>query len=248
MARAILFAGKLGFWLAIVAAILAIASPIGYRLGWWGVPVALRELIKWAMILGITAFVLCVIALIFSRAGNNTAPRTGRAVAGLILSALFAGYPLYQYSRVQSLPYIHDITTDTDKPPVFVALAEARKAAPNGIEYQGAEIAAQQKQAYADLAPLDSKLPPAELFAKAEAAARAFGWDIAGAQPSEGRIEATAVSLIYAFKDDIVVRIVAREGGSRLDMRSMSRVGRSDVGVNAARIRAYFERLKASGA
>jgi uncharacterized protein (DUF1499 family) len=245
MARAISFSGKLGFWLAIVAAIFAIASPIGYRLGWWGVPVALRELIKWAMILGMAGFVLCLIAIIFSRKAN---PRNERALVGLIMSALFAGYPIYQYSRVQSLPYIHDISTDTEKPPAFVALAETRKAAPNGIEYNGAEIAALQKQAYADLAPFDSKLPAAELFAKAEAAARALRWDIAGAQANEGRIEATATSLIYAFKDDIVVRIVPRDGGSRLDMRSMSRVGRSDVGVNAARIRAFFEKLKASGA
>jgi uncharacterized protein (DUF1499 family) len=72
--------------------------------------------------------------------------------------------------------------------------------------------------------------------------------DIAGAEPNEGRIEATATSLFYGFKDDVVLRIKARDGGSRLDMRSMSRVGRSDVGANAARIDAFFAKLRASGA
>lgn len=153
-----------------------------------------------------------------------------------------------QWRKVQNLPYIHDITTDTDKPPAFEALAGARKAAPNGAEHKGADIARQQKQAYPDLVPFDSKLPPAELFAKAKALAQDMKWEIASADAAQGRLEASERSLLYGFTDDMVLRIVARDGGSRLDMRSMSRVGRSDVGVNAARISAFMTRLRSSGA
>jgi uncharacterized protein (DUF1499 family) len=257
MQRVAHWAGRLGLWLAIVVTILAILSPIGYRLGWWGVPIALLQMIKWAIYLGIPAFVLSLIALVFGRGGARAtsdgrsvraAPKTSHALTGLVLSLIFGGFPLYQYSKVARLPYIHDITTDTEKPPAFVALAASRKAAPNGADYKGAEIAKQQKAAYPDVVPFDSKLPPAELFAKAESVARALNWEVVNATPAEGRLEATQTSLIYAFKDDVVLRIGPREGGSRLDIRSMSRVGRSDVGVNAARIRAYFDKLRAAGA
>ena len=167
---------------------------------------------------------------------------------GLLIGGIFAGYVLLQLKTVKSLPMIHDITTDTGNPPMFVALADARKAAPNGIEYKGAQIASQQTQAYPDIAPFISALPPAQLFAKAESAARAAGWGIVAAAAQAGRIEATATTLIYAFKDDIVIRVLPKDGGSQLDMRSMSRAGLSDVGANAKRIREFFASLKSSGA
>jgi hypothetical protein len=131
---------------------------------------------------------------------------------------------------------IHDITTDTGNPPAFVALASARQAAPNGSVYKGDEIADRQRKAYPDVTALKSDLAPQVLFAKAEGVARAAGWEIAAAEPNEGRIEATDTTLIFGFKDDIVIRIRPAGNGSVLDMRSMSRVGVSDLGVNAKRI------------
>ena len=231
--------GNIGFWLAILGALGIVLSPIGYRLGLWDAGFALRKLLAMATIAAVVALVLCVLAFIFSKMSGATL-NTGRVLVGFTLSALLAGYVLLQLNNVQSLPYIHDITTDTANPPTFVALADARKAAPNGLEYKGAEIAEKQKQAYPDITPLISTLPPNELFAKAEAAARASGWEIAAADASQGRIEATQTTLLYGFKDDVVIRIVAKDGGSQLDMRSMSRVGQSDVGVNAKRIREFM--------
>jgi uncharacterized protein (DUF1499 family) len=247
MARALMLAGKLGSILALISAILVILSPIGYRLGWWGVPIALLQMIKWGMILAIAAFVLCLASLIFYPT-SPAVPNSRVALLGLFVSVLFAAFPLYQFSKLRSLPYIHDISTDTELPPAFVALADVRKSAPNGAEYKGAAVADLQKKGYPNLAPFDSKLAAPELFAKAQQVARDMKLDIAGAEPNEGRIEATATSLFYGFKDDVVLRIKARDGGSRLDMRSMSRVGRSDVGANAARIDAFFAKLRASGA
>lgn len=246
MSRIAIFVGTLGFWLSVAGAAGIILSPLGFRLGLWDVPFALRELLKYATYAALAGLALCIVGLILSKLATPPIS-VGRAVAGLIISGLFAGYVVVQYNKVQSLPKIHDITTDTANPPAFVALADARKAAPNGLDYKGAEIAEKQKQAYPDIAPMLSQLSPAELFVKAEAAARAAGWDVAAADVQAGRIEATVTSLIYGFKDDMVIRITPAAGGSQLDMRSMSRMGTSDVGMNAKRIREFVASLKAAG-
>jgi uncharacterized protein (DUF1499 family) len=88
-------------------------------------------------------------------------------------------------------------------------------------------------------------VPPAEAFARAERAARAMGWQIVAVAPEAMRIEATDTTLFFGFKDDIVIRVRPSEHGSVVDMRSLSRVGTSDVGVNAKRIRAFLARLSA---
>jgi hypothetical protein len=247
MSRIAIFSGALGFWLAIAGVVGIILSPLGFRLGLWDFAFALRTVLKYATFAALAGLVLCIVGLVLAKFSTPPVP-VGRAVAGLIIGALFAGYVVIQFNKVQSLPYIHDITTDTVNPPAFVALADARKAAPNGLEYKGAEIAEKQKLAYPDIVPLASKLTPAELFVKAETAARAAGWDLAAADVQAGRIEATVTSLIYGFKDDMVIRITPAAGGSQLDMRSMSRMGLSDVGMNAKRIREFIASLKAAGA
>ena len=246
MSRIAIFAGTLGFWLSVAGAAGIILSPLGFRLGLWDVPFALRELLKYATYAALAGLALCIVGLLLAKLATPPIS-VGRAVAGLIISGLFAGYVIVQFNKVQSLPYIHDITTDTTNPPAFVALADARKAAPNGLDYKGAENAEKQQQAYPDIVPLPSNLTPAELFVKAEAAARAAGWDIAAADVQAGRIEATVTSLIYGFKDDMVIRITPAASGSKLDMRSMSRMGKSDVGMNAKRIREFVASLKAAG-
>ena len=73
-----------------------------------------------------------------------------------------------------------------------------------------------------------------------------MGWEIVDANPGQGRIEATDATFWFGFKDDMVVRVAPTETGSRVDVRSLSRVGRSDVGTNAKRIRAFLARLPRS--
>jgi uncharacterized protein (DUF1499 family) len=116
---------------------------------------------------------------------------------------------------------------------------------PNPTDYPGAETAVLQRAAYPDLAPLVLALPPEEAFAQARAVAEGKGWEIVAKVPEEGRIEATVSSLLYGFKDEFTVRITPADGGSKVDVRSRSRLGRIDRGVNAKRIRAYFAELEA---
>lgn len=168
------------------------------------------------------------------------------AFVAMILAAGLAYIPVMNVIKGRSVPPIHDITTDTDNPPAFVAVAPLRATAPNKVEYDGAEAAAKQKEAYPDIAPVTLAIPQDQAFAKALAVAKAMpDWEIVAEVPAEGRIEATATSRFMGFKDDIVIRVKAEGEGSRVDIRSKSRVGQGDVGANADRIRAYVAQLKA---
>src|SRR6266851_2447561 len=137
------------------------------------------------------------------------------ATGGLLLSVLSAGVPLFHYVKARRVPAIHDITTDTAHPPAFIALAAVRAAAPNGLAYAGAAVAAAQQQAYPDLVPYLSSLPPDTLLAQATMVARAAGWEIVAVDPQQGRLEATDTSLLFGFTDDIVIRILPQERGSQ---------------------------------
>jgi uncharacterized protein (DUF1499 family) len=143
------------------------------------------------------------------------------------------------------LPHIHDISTDTANPPRFVAVLPLRAGAPNTTGY-GPDVAAEQRAGYPDIAPLLLDVPPAQAFERAQHVARTMGWDIVAVAPQDRRIEATATTLLFGFKDDIVIRVAAQGSGSRVDMRSLSRVGGSDFGVNAGRVRDYLQRLAAA--
>jgi uncharacterized protein (DUF1499 family) len=142
------------------------------------------------------------------------------------------------------VPRIHDISTDTENPPLFVAVLPLRKDAENTAVYGGKEVADQQRKGYPDIQPLLLGVPPQVAFARALDTAESMGWTLVASNPAEGRIEATDRTLWYGFKDDIVIRVAPSGSGSRVDVRSVSRVGRSDIGINAQRIRQFIAKLK----
>jgi uncharacterized protein (DUF1499 family) len=143
----------------------------------------------------------------------------------------------------QRVPAIHDITTDVEDPPRFVSVLPLRRTSQNSAEYGGAGIAEQQQRAYPDLRSVPLPVPAQKAFALALQAAQSLGWDLVAADEGEGRIEATDTTFWFGFKDDVVVRIRARGDQSVVDIRSLSRVGKSDVGANAKRIRDYVRTL-----
>ena len=89
--------------------------------------------------------------------------------------------------------------------------------------------------------PITVDADPDAAFAAAESAARSMGWEMVGSDAAAGRIECTDTTAYFGFKDDVVIRIRAEGAGTRLDIRSKSRVGLSDVGTNAQRIRDFRE-------
>lgn len=234
---------RLALLLAAIAAFLLLIGGPGTRLGLWD----FREgflMMRWAAYLGLAALVMALTLLIF--------PRTRMGQGIWLLSACVIGlgvaYVPWQYQQqARSVPPIHDITTDTLNPPEFVAILPLRSGAPNPPGYAGEEVAKQQYVAYPDIRPYRIDAGADIAFPQALAAARKMGWEIVAADPAAGRIEATATTFWYGFKDDIVVRIKENNGGSVIDVRSKSRIGRSDVGANASRIRTYLEAQKTIG-
>ena len=202
--------------LGVGAAALAtlLASGPGARLGLWDWRAGFG-LLRYAAYLGIAASVVSLVALCIPRVRNG-----GMAVllVSLVAGAASLAPPLLFQHQVRAVPPINDIGTDAE----------------NKV----------QKDAYPDIRPIMLAEPKEKAFERALAAAQAMGWEIVARDPVAGRIEAVDTTLWFGFKDDVVVRVAAAAGGgSRIDVRSKSRVGRGDAGTNARRIRGFRERL-----
>ena len=231
--------------LALISAVIAILAGFGSRAGWWHFRTGF-QLLTWAAYGGLGSAIIgligCLAALLRAQ-WRGAVP----ALIGLVIGVLVFGIPWQMKQIAQQVPPIHDITTDTEDPPRFAAVLPLRKDATNPTDYGGPEIAAQQHAAYPDIQPLTLPISREPAFTKALQAAEAMGWEIVGTNPAEGQIEATDTTFWFGFKDDIVIRIHAEGDNSRVDVRSVSRVGKSDVGTNAQRIRAYMRRLGSAG-
>ncbi|MEE4295302.1 MAG: DUF1499 domain-containing protein [Wenzhouxiangella sp.] len=224
---------------AVSALLLLLIAGPGTRFEFWDFRFGF-SLMRWAVYLGGSSALVALIMVIIPKL---RAGRAGLLGLSLVLGAAVAAVPAWQLSQARSLPRIHDITTDVSDPPAFRAIVPLRVDAPNPPEYQGEEIASQQREAYPEIQPLTIDAYPAIVFDHALEAARGLGWEIVAADPERGIIEATDTTFWFGFKDDVVVRVSADGDGSRVDMRSKSRVGLSDVGANAARIRAFVVNL-----
>ena len=236
----------LAFVLVVISVGLLAGGPIGWRIGWWHFRFAFTTLMPWAFYLGVAAAIVSFLTLLFGR-WRRDGGRLAMALLAFVAGGLVAYVP-WHYDRLrQTLPAIHDITTDPANPPAFSAVVPSREAAgPNRVNYEGDKVAVQQRQAYPDIVPLVLALPPAAAFNRALDTAKAMGWTIVTADDVGGRIEASDRSRWFGFTDDIVIRVTPAGSVSRVDLRSSSRVGRSDFGVNAARIGRYLQALRAA--
>ena len=220
--------------------LLAGAGPL-YRLGVLSLPNAFT-LLRWAAYAGIAAIVLALAPAVLGYARGQ---RVVVLVASLALlgGAAAFGIPFQFQQSARSLPPIHDITTDLDNPPVFEAVVPLRAESPNSLE-RPPDLALQQREAYPDLAPVTLSMPADQAFDRALAEAQDAGWRIVTADKGAGRIEATDTTRWFGFQDDVVVRLTQWGAGTRVDVRSVSRIGRGDVGTNARRIRRYLQALQ----
>lgn len=226
--------------IALIAAVLLLIGGPGARFELWDMRFGF-QLMRYALYAGIAGGVLSLLFLIIPATRKDNVVKL--AVA-LLISIVVAAVPLQMRSTAQSLPFIHDITTDTSNPPQFQAILPLREDAPNPPEYTGSEVAEQQLEAYPDIQTQQYTQAADIVFEAALETAREQGWEIIAAEAAEGRIEAVDTTFWYGFKDDVVIRVQADNGGSKLDIRSKSRVGMSDLGTNANRIRAYLSDLE----
>jgi uncharacterized protein (DUF1499 family) len=220
---------RIALALAILAAVLLVTSGLGVRAGLWPFRIGFG-MFAGALFAGLAAAGTAAVALAVPRLRSGS---VAILLCALLIGLAAASVPLDHVRRVKSLPYINDVTTDTEKPPQF--------SPPKNYESHFAEL---QRIGYPGLQPLQLAVPPAQAFARATAAAQALGWEIVAADERAGRIEAVATTRWFGFKDDIAVRVAAAGSGSRVDVRSRSRVGRSDLGANARRIQDFLTRVK----
>jgi uncharacterized protein (DUF1499 family) len=235
----------LGAGLAAASALALIAAPVAYRLDILSVRVALLTFLRWGAYGGIAAAVVSLIGLVVTLARSREARRgTYLAAVSLLVGVTVVAIPA-RYRLGPPTPPIHDITTDTQDPPEYVAVLPLRANAPNPTVYGGEKIASQQHEAYPDIQPMMLDVPPPQAFERALATVREMGWELVARDASAGRIEATDTTFWFGFKDDVVIRIRPANTASRVDVRSLSRIGTGDAGTNAKRIRAYLDALKA---
>lgn len=220
--------------LALAAAAAIVTAGVGYRAGWWHFLTGLR-IAEWASYASAVALAAALLGAWMTRPG---VARRGfvAALLGIAIALPLVVVAVHWELAARQHPPINDISTDLDDPPVFWEM-------PNPADHPGEQFAAMQRQGYPDLAPLQVAVTPQQTFEQALALVGERGWEVLAADDVDLRIEATATSRLYGFTDEIVIRVSESGEGARIDMRSRSRLGRIDRGVNAARIRAFLEDL-----
>lgn len=228
--------------LQLLALILLAVYPIAIvasRMGLWG--------FKHSFLLFIIAAVVGFVVLVLSVLKMSMGDRQDSKALVIALLATLGPIAILGNSviKAKSSPFIHDISTDVANPPALVAAKADRIEGDHTVDYAGSEVAELQLAGYPDLKSVTFEESPANVFTKARAAIEQNGWIVLAEnnQTLPFTIEAVDTSLLFGFKDDIVVRIAATETGSIVDVRSMSRVGQSDLGANAKRIEKLLNQL-----
>ncbi|MBT5723059.1 MAG: DUF1499 domain-containing protein [Gammaproteobacteria bacterium] len=232
---------------AIVLLIILVTGPLGYKFSMVPLQPSLVSLLI-AVAGGALVFLVGLVYLVIAMRSDLGRNRN-LVFVSMIMGLVPVGIIGPQMAAAGNVPPIHDITTDTANPPAFVAILPLRENAPNGYEYGVSEawpaekLGATTMEAYPGLKPIESDLSAADAVDRTEATLQGMGLEIVAVDKEAGLVEATATTFWFGFKDDMVVRIVANGEGSKIDLRSMSRVGQSDVGANAARISDFVERF-----
>lgn len=236
-----------GLAAALIAAVGTGAEAWTFRTGF--------SILRYAFYAAVAGGLLAIVAFFVSR---RSGVRTGRLNnVAILVAAAFAAYLMSHIATARSVPAIHDATTDLADVPQFAALTVRADNLEDIPDDGRPELAALDpenrwkaihREAYGGLRSINLPLTVPVATQRAEALVRTRGWAVARVDRQAGIVEATATTLFFRFKDDVVVRVrpdPERPGGSIVDMRSISRVGGSDVGVNAARIKAFLADLQA---
>lgn len=247
---------RIALVLALGALTVSLIAAIGSGQGLWHFRAGFTVL-RYAFFVAAAGAVVALVGLVLARRAH----RVGMMLPNLIALVVALGFVLYLgswYAQARSVPAIHDVSTNLDDLPQFSRLQVREDNLDSVPDMNNPELAALppeerwkavHREHYDDLQTLTLPMPPADVIRKAERLARDRGWKIARVDTAAGILEATETSAFFRFSDDIVVRArPAPDGaGSLVDMRSISRVGASDVGMNAERVRDFLEDLRGQG-
>ena len=233
----------IAFVAAFAAGTASLLAGFGYQWEWWSLEQALFGVLPSAVFVSLYALLL---VFFWAALSVTTRSRSGLWPAGMaaVIALVTFLVPFNQSIRARSLPPIHDITTDMAAPPEFVnALSVRLASSANPATYAGDEIADMQAEFYPDIQPIILRKNPKEVLSRSLRVIKQQGWEVIAVSPQEGRIEAVDTTFWFGFKDDVVIRVRPVEGGTRVDIRSKSRIGVSDLGTNADRIRRFSKAL-----
>lgn len=236
---------RAGAILALAGVLVLFAGPVAYRFGWLSLRVAAGQVFIWGAYLGGFAALLSLLGLVAALRRRVGRRGIGRAVLAILVGAV-------AFRAGGRIPFVTpdaalaDVTTDTANPPAYVAVPPLRGTAASDLAYQGEALAARQRAAYPDIEPLVLAAPKDRVFARAVAAVRDLGWTLVAADGPQGHIEASARTRLFGTVDDVVVRVVETEGGSRVDVRSVAREGDQAGTSPAARVREMLRALTAA--
>lgn len=232
---------QLIYWQGLLLALLAIAvilhrsQAVSFRS--FAASMALLS-VSWLMV-GIESLVQFVADTMHYGVATAFANSGVSSLLVVLTLALLLSLLLNLLLTTKNIPPIHDITTDTEDPPRFSKILALREPEHNSLELDPSVIN-QQKQRYAGINPLFLQRQPDDVFRLALRAANKLGWTIHSSDSAKGLIEAMASTQLFGFVDDVAIRIRPADKGSRIDVRSASRVGQSDLGANAKRVKAFL--------
>ena len=246
---------RISLWLAVALVVWFLVAVFGPKFGLidWKIGFLTMVVTAGPILMGIVALVaLVALVLAFVKGPRDEWWKAALALA--IPVALFAGLMSVR-AKGESVPPIHDVATNTANPPQFSPETRAMRdefganpindyATPIGeIEMwaervKGQPIATQNHagiiaESYGDLAPVAYSTSDADAMATVAGAMEDIGLSDVRRDDAAGTVEGTAETFAFGFRDDVVARVA----DGRIDLRSVSRVGVSDLGYNAARVR-----------
>ena len=244
--------GYLVLTTGVGALVWGAVAAVGTGWGFWAYTSGLKG-VAGAFLLGVAALLMGLVQEWRVRK-STTPPLRARRWVGMLVALVYVGWVGTFLVKALTVPAIHDISTDLADPPTFQTLqmrADNLDNVPGADDAKMRGMTPEQRwamvhqKAYGDIRSVRVNEPVASVVAKAERLAKARGWDVAISLPEEGRLEATETSAFFQFKDDVVLRVrpSATGAGSIVDMRSVSRVGQSDLGMNAKRVRSFLADL-----
>ena len=234
-------------WLAFFDALLAIAMIAAGIIGahfYLVAPFMGFQLFALGFLLSILGSLVGLLAVFLTRKPQLRAGRN-RALVGTVVCLLIALPLIVTVLRGSKYPPINDITTDFDNPPEFVFAQKLQHEPNRDMKYDKAKYADRQLKGYGPIGPIKERLSPADAFARVTVVAKASpNWKITYSDPGTNTLEAVATSKLWHFNDDVVIQVrPTPDGASLIEMRSKSRDGIGDFGVNARRIRRFFDRV-----
>lgn len=234
-------------WIALVLLAIYPIAIAAARLDVWH----FRNSFLLFVVAAIAGFIVLVLSVLkMSRGDRQDSKALVISVVATLIPLIFLGSNIV---KAKDFPFIHDISTDVNNPPMLMAAKTDRVEGDHSVDYEGPELAALQKAGYPDLTSLVLSDTPQQVFERSLSIVQGNGWNVLASNDQQPplTIEAVDTSLLFGFKDDIVIRIQSiqtSEGkpATVVDVRSMSRQGKSDLGVNAKRIKQLLAQIQAT--